>query len=96
MAHKSLKLLLQIPTGKITTYAELARVCNTSPRAIGSVMKTNREPGSYPCYKVVCSDGSIGGYSGNKSKKRLLENDGIPVDGNRIPDFNKYVFRFKK
>lgn len=95
MTHKSLKLLLKIPSGKITTYAELARVCDSSPRGIGSVMRTNKHPEIYPCYKVVCSDGSVGGYSGKKSKKKLILADSIPVVGNRIPHFEKYVFRFK-
>jgi len=94
MAHKALKLLPGIPRGKLTTYAELAKACKTSPRAIGSIMKHNARPNLYPCYKVVKSDGTLGGYSGAGSKAAKLRQDGIPIVGNRIPNFERYVFRF--
>lgn len=96
--HKALSLLRKIPKGKVTTYGELARATRSSPRAIGCVMRHNKFPEKYPCYKVVRSDGNIGGFSGCVSgrnierKIALLKKDGIVVN-NKI-DLKKYLHKF--
>jgi len=72
---KVLKLLKEIPKGKVTTYKELAIACNFKCyRAIGQILKRNPRPDLYPCYRVIKSDGGIGGYSGSdpKSIKRKI------------------------
>lgn len=92
--HKALLLLKKIPRGKVTTYKILAEKCRTSPRAIGRVMASNRDPLNYPCYKVVHSDGSVGGYSGGIEKKiQLLRKGGIEVKNGKI-DIKKYLITF--
>lgn len=91
--HKALFLLKKIPAGKVVTYKELARVCHTSPRAIGRIMASNPLPQEYPCYKVVRSNGNLGGYSGHggiKMKIKLLQKDGIKVINDKID--KKYFF----
>lgn len=94
----ALSLLLKIPKGRVTTYGELARATGSSPRAIGQILKSNKEPKKYPCYKVVKSNGEIGGYSGNKNKInqkiRLIEKDGIKVENCRI-NLRKYIHKFR-
>lgn len=96
--HKAILLLRKIPKGKVVTYSELARVCRSSPRAIGQIMKRNKRPELYPCYKVVKASGEIGGYAGcvkgrNIQKKiRLLEKDGIKIVKERID--RKYFHMF--
>ena len=80
--HKAILLLKKIPKGKVATYKELARVCMTSPRAIGRIMAGNKHPKEYPCYKVVASDGKLTGYSapgGLITKANLLKKDGIEI-----------------
>lgn len=94
--HKALLLLKKIPKGKVTTYGELAKVCKTSPRAIGRIMKYNQDPKNCPCYKVVGSDGSLVGYTGNgglKTKIKLLERDGIRFVNGKVE--KKYFYKFK-
>ncbi|MBI3413600.1 MAG: MGMT family protein [Candidatus Aenigmarchaeota archaeon] len=93
--HNAIRLLKKIPGGKVTTYKELARAIKTHPRAIGMIMRANRFPSEYPCYKVVMSDGCVGGYSatgGQQKKIKLLEKDGIKVHNSKI-DLGKYMFR---
>ncbi|MBI2028579.1 MAG: MGMT family protein [Candidatus Levybacteria bacterium] len=93
--HKAVLMLKKIPKGKVVTYKELARVCHTSPRAIGRIMAGNPDPYNYPCYKVVASDGRLCGYSGDgglKSKKKLLEKDGIKIRNGRVE--KKYFYSF--
>ena len=98
MVHKALVLLRKVPRGKVTTYGVLANITKTSPRAIGRVMRYNKEPKKYPCYKVIKSDGSIGGFGGAikgkniKKKVLLLRKDGIKVINEKVD--KKYVYRF--
>ncbi|HEY4509610.1 MAG TPA: MGMT family protein [Candidatus Paceibacterota bacterium] len=102
--HKAILLLRKIPKGKVVTYKEMARVCHTSPRAIGRIMAKNADPVGYPCYKVVSSKGELCGYSATggppagetslKAKRRLLEKEGIIFINSRVPV--KYFWRFDK
>lgn len=95
--HKAILLLKKIPKGKVVTYKEMARVCNTSPRAIGRIMANNSDPINYPCYKIVASNGELRGYSGHgglEGKKRLLEKDGIRVMNGKVD--KKYFYRFSQ
>lgn len=96
--HKAIKLLKKIPKGKVVTYKEMARVCQTSPRAIGRIMAGNQHPQEYPCYKVVASDGTLCGYSGQGGllgKKKLLEGDGIRLTRDKVDISYFYTFRKK-
>ena len=94
--EKVYSLLGKVPRGKITTYGELAEAAGTHPRAVAVFMKTNPDPMRTPCYKVIRSDGAIGGYSGPGGAKRkiaLLEADGIAVKNGRV-DVKKRLHRF--
>jgi methylated-DNA-[protein]-cysteine S-methyltransferase len=94
-----LSLLLKVPKGKVTTYGAIAKQAKTSPRAVGQVMRNNKQPEKYPCYKVIMSSGKIGGYNGKLSGKEirrkiaLLKKDGIAIRNNKI-DLKKYLHRF--
>jgi len=95
--HKALLLLKKIPKGKVTTYGILAKACKTSPRAIGRIMASNREPVNYPCFKVVSSTGGLCGYSaegGLETKRRLLEKDGIRFVKGKVD--KRYFHEFKE
>ncbi len=74
------QLLLEIPSGKAVSYAELARVLDTSPRAVAAMLSSNSEPDVFPCYKVVSSSGKLSGYNlGTVEKIRRLRADGIKI-----------------
>ena len=93
--HPAIQLLKKIPKGKVATYKEMARICKTSPRAIGRIMAGNKYPVEYPCYKVVASSGELTGYSapgGVATKRKLLERDGVGFTGNRVD--KAYFHRF--
>ena len=98
--HQALLLLRKIPKGKVTTYGALAKAVNSSPRAIGQVMRHNEHPELYPCYKVIKNSGDLGGYSGRtkgtkiKDKIKLLKLDGIVVKNNKI--YKKFFYYFDK
>lgn len=85
-------LLKKIPREKVTTYRYLAEKCKTSPRAVGKILNSNKHLDKIPCYKVVMSDGKIGGYSGGIKKKiMLLKKDGIIIKKSRVEKEHFYL-----
>lgn len=95
--EKVYEKLKKVPRGKVVTYGSLARsVGSKAYRAVGSAMRNNKDPVGISCYKVVCSSGFVGDYSGvggMKKKIKLLQKDGIEVKNNKI-DLKRYLFRF--
>tara|TARA_Y100000590_G_scaffold465454_1_gene637819 strand:- start:1015 stop:1464 length:450 start_codon:yes stop_codon:yes gene_type:complete len=66
----------KIKYGKTKTYGEIAKKFKLSPRHVGKICGQNKLLLMIPCHRVVCSNGSMGGYSGKggiKLKKKLLE-----------------------
>lgn len=90
---KLLEILKQIPKGKVTTYKQVAEACELHPRVAAQILRNNKEPAEYPCYKVVMSNGSIGGYNkGVERKIELLEKDGIIINNRKI-DLDKFGWK---
>lgn len=99
-AEKIYQILKQVPKGKVTTYAALAKRVNSKAyRAVGMVLSKNPYAPFVPCHRVVRSDGTIGGFMGQKDgstivrKKKMLEAEGIVFKGDKIRDFKKVVIR---
>ena len=93
---RCVELLKVIPRGKVTTYASLARAAGSpkAVRAVGNAMHCNSDPDGFPCYKVVKSNGELGGYAlGLDEKIKRLKKDGIEIKNGRI-DLKKYAFIF--
>ena len=97
LQKKIYNLLIKIPEGKITNYKLLAKAIGKPKnwREIGKILNQNPFSEKYHCYKVVKSDGKIGGYKfGIKKKIALLKKDGIIIINNRVKNFSKILFRF--
>jgi len=91
-----LRLTVQIPPGRVTSYGELARALGgvKFSRAVGNALRMNSRPVEIPCHRVVRSDGSLGGYSrGVKEKIKLLRNEGIQIRDGKVLDFGRVFFR---
>ncbi|GFP21145.1 methylated-DNA-[protein]-cysteine S-methyltransferase [Candidatus Hakubella thermalkaliphila] len=74
--------LRKVKYGESCSYGYLAHATfkKTTPRAIGSIMSSNRVPLVIPCHRVIMSDGRLGGYGPDPEwKKRLLEMEGVRV-----------------
>jgi O-6-methylguanine DNA methyltransferase len=68
----------KIPFGKTKSYKEIAEAIGKpkASRAVANACGKNPNPIKRPCHRVICADGSLGGYSapgGANEKKRLLD-----------------------
>ncbi|HUT34399.1 MAG TPA: methylated-DNA--[protein]-cysteine S-methyltransferase [Planctomycetota bacterium] len=71
--------LRRIPFGTTVSYGELARRVGASraARAVGQAVGANPIPILIPCHRVICSNGSLGGFgAGPEIKKWLLRHEG--------------------
>ena len=76
--------IIKIPRGKTITYKELARRIGKpfAARAVGNAVGKNPFPLIIPCYKVIRSNGTLGGYSGRggiKTKRILLKKEKMVI-----------------
>lgn len=88
-------LVRQIPDGKISTYGAVAKALGdiVASRAVGRMMNQNPDADTMPCYKVVHSDGKLGGFGrGIDDKIRRLKADNILVKDGKIVDFDNVLF----
>lgn len=94
IAAKVFKLTSQIPEGKVSTYGLIAEAMGNKnlSRAVGRSLRSNPDPITIPCHRVVNSDGRLGGYKGSSpsiEKATLLRSEGIFITTNyRIPKSN--------
>jgi methylated-DNA-[protein]-cysteine S-methyltransferase len=88
--------LKKVPKGKVTTYGQLAKAVNSKAyRAVGTAMNKNPYAPLVPCHRVVCSDGTIGGFAtGVANKIRILKTESVEVKNKKIVDFEKKLFKF--
>ena len=78
--RKVLRVLYDIPRGRVSTYRLLAKHMGTpnAGRAVGTALATNPFPIIIPCHRAIRSDGALGGYQGGLNMKRtLLEREGL-------------------
>lgn len=70
---------LQIPSGKTSTYQEIAQIINhpRSWRAVANALGQNKIAYFIPCHRVIQKSGKLGGYKwGIKTKLALLKSEG--------------------
>jgi deoxyribonuclease V len=88
-------LVRQIPPGKVSTYGAVAIALGDikASRAVGRMMNQNPNADDMPCFKIVYSDGKLGGFGlGINDKIRRLRNDKIKVRDGKIVDFENVFF----
>lgn len=91
--HSVWDILLQIPYGQTTTYGEISKqiakqrgLSRMSAQAVGGAVGHNEISIIIPCHRVVGGNGSLTGYAGGIDKKqRLLEIEGVNMDGLFVP-----------
>jgi methylated-DNA-[protein]-cysteine S-methyltransferase len=77
----------EIPKGKVTTYNRIAEKIGRPKayRAVANALHKNPLAPIVPCHRVVRSNGNIvGTKEAIEARRRLLEQEGIPLEGNRV------------
>jgi deoxyribonuclease V len=88
-------LVRQIPPGRVSSYGAVAEALGdrVAARAVGRMMNQNPDADDMPCFKIVHSDGRLGGFGlGIQDKIRRLQEDSIEVNEGRIVDFEHVFF----
>ncbi|KAH8751710.1 DNA binding methylated-DNA--cysteine S-methyltransferase [Hyaloscypha finlandica] len=98
-------LLCQIPKGKVASYASLSKALSSSPRAVGGALRRNPFAPEVPCHRIICADGSIGGFKGEpqdapsginqKEKLRLLKSEGVLFENGILMEKDRWWDGFK-
>ena len=97
LEKKIYKKLLEVPSGKVTTYGELAKAVGmkNGQRVVGQIMNKNPYPALVPCHRVILSSGKVGGYAyGAEIKINMLAREGIPIQDGKILDLKEKMYRF--
>ena len=73
--RKVWRIVQTIPYGELRSYRWVAeRLGNPgSARAVGQALKVNPVPVIVACHRIVCSNGSLGGFSAGEAWKRGLQ-----------------------
>lgn len=61
-----------IPSGKTSSYGEIAAQLHSAPRAVGRACGANRIPIIIPCHRVIAKNGGLGGF--------MNASDGNPLE----------------
>lgn len=91
------EVLKNIPKGKVTSYGEIARFLGRPGafRAVGTAVGKNPNAPEVPCHRVVPKSGVVGNYSGpggRETKIRLLEEEGISFEGEKVIDLEEKFY----
>lgn len=85
---KVYQVVMSIPRGRVMSYAKVAELAQAGcAQAVGQAMRRNPDNAIVPCHRVVCADGSLGGYFGsrdNQAKKARLIAEGVVFMGERV------------
>jgi O-6-methylguanine DNA methyltransferase len=90
-ARRVLRVVAAIPSGRVATYGDVARLAGRpgAARAVGNIMREAAEP-HLPYHRVIAANGMIGGFGGSPHVKRArLAAEGHLLRGRRLPEFRK-------
>ena len=66
------QFLENIEYGKYTSYGDIAKNLNTSPRAVGNAVGKNKIAIIIPCHRVLGKDKSLTGFAYGLDRKKYL------------------------
>ena len=101
-SDRVVKIALEIPPGRVTTYGRIARAAGAGPMASQSI--TNILGKAYvsgvkniPFHRIVYADGKVWINDEHRIKRlSLYKKEGIKIDkNNRIVNFKDVLFEFK-
>lgn len=90
-----LRLLRQVPAGRVTTYGLLAEALGNrvAARWVGLILGQHKHDAACPCHRVVHAGGTVSSSVALPSDKkaRRLEAEGVEIEGGRV-DLKRFGF----
>ncbi|PMC35990.1 cysteine methyltransferase [Bacillus sp. UMB0899] len=92
--ERAIKIIMQIPHGRVMTYGQIARISG-SPRGARQIVRILHSMSTkyhLPWHRVINSKGEIGlkDQTSFQLQKQLLESEGIKVTEEGCIDLTKY------
>ena len=87
----------KIPSGKVTTYKQIALATGMSPRVVGNALHLNPHD-DVPCHRVVNVAGRIVpsfGLGGPGEQRKRLEAEGVTFKNEKHVDLKEHFFEVK-
>jgi len=86
-------LVRQVPEGRVTTYRAIAQALGDemASRAVGQIVAEAERAGALPTYRVIHSDGRVGGDDADGAARRLHD-EGIAVREGHVIGFRNVLF----
>lgn len=95
MFKKVYEIVKKIPSGKVMTYGQIAKLIGTrDTRKIGWALHANKS-NDVPCHRVVNKDGRLApnyAFGGADEQKLRLISEGIKFKNNNNVDLKKYSY----
>ena len=89
------RLLRCLPKKCLATYQSLAiKLGNPRlARAVGNWLNRNRDPDHVPCFRVIKSNGEVGGFrGGQKEKIKRLKRAGFKIKEGKVVNYQKLIW----
>ncbi len=95
---KVIKVVKQIPYGKVSTYGDIAEFISSrkSARMVGWVLNKQKGNPDVPAHRVVNKKGLLTGkmhFNGINLMQNLLESEGVEIKNNQIVNLEKYLWK---
>jgi len=95
--EKVLRIVSRIPRGRVTTYGIIASAAGmpSSARTVGWILNRHKFERGLPFHRVVNREGVLTGkmhFETPDLMAQLLKSEGVPVIGDKIPGFEKYLW----
>ena len=79
---KIYQVVRQIPSGRIMTYGQVAKLVGTTPRVVGFALHANKDRNT-PCHRVIFKDGSLAknyAFGGEEEQRKKLLFEGVDLN----------------
>lgn len=95
--QKVLKIVAQIPYGKVTTYGLIAEHIGSkgNARMVGWVLNKQKGNPEIPAHRVVNRKGLLTGkmhFEGTNLMQELLESEGVKIVDNQVVGMERYLW----
>lgn len=96
--NKIYEVVLQIPSGKVATYGQVARLAGNPrwARVVGYALHSNPAFGVIPCHRVVNREGRVASgfvFGGEDAQRQMLEAEGVVFRTDGSIDLDKFQWK---